>query len=604
MKKFSCMMMGAAALAAFTACSSDDVKPVNPDQGNGDGTTMYLSINIKDANSRSRDIKTEDDAPFNEGDLVWGNVKEHKVNRADFFFFDGDGNYVANTYEAYTGEEFEPGKDENVEWMGKNRLVLRDLDENNLPEYMITVLNAPASLCQTIKDGALSIDETRKLTQAITENDYFIMSTTSFYGGDTNRYNDTYYYATKLQPGDFTKEVTNQNDVETVDVYVERLAAKFELINLDKDNAYEVTVTIAGEDNENGGENLRVLMKGFGISGMEKTSNLSKNLDGYLNNDPYTDWNDATHFRSFWGKSYNYKKTLEEANLSYTDYAAAEKSGLGIHYGYETTAALNVLTNTDKVLNPKRTPNYIIVAEVQAWNEETSTWGGLDLIEYRGTYYTYEQFQRVALARAKANGVEFFTRVQSGTVPDTSEGAPEGATKPVYDYTGLSFDDYTFDFEAANQGTGTVNAIITAINEEKTGLWQKVNDEWVAVAKPIETMNTALRAITNENANGHKAYAFEGGAMFYNVPIEHSQSLDKLTPAKVEGEGVYGVVRNHWYQLSIGKVMGLGHGVFNPGSEENPGEPIIPDTPDNDRYALGANINILSWKIVQQSVDL
>ena len=196
MKKFSCMMMGAAALAAFTACSSDDVKPVNPDQGNGDGTTMYLSINIKDANSRSRDIKTEDDAPFNEGDLVWGNVKEHKVNRADFFFFDGDGNYVANTYEAYTGKEFEPGKDENVEWMGKNRLVLRDLDENNLPEYMITVLNAPASLCQTIKDGALSIDETRKLTQAITENDYFIMSTTSFYGGDTNRYNDTYYYAT------------------------------------------------------------------------------------------------------------------------------------------------------------------------------------------------------------------------------------------------------------------------------------------------------------------------------------------------------------------------------------------------------------------------
>ncbi|MDE6854518.1 MAG: fimbria major subunit, partial [Muribaculaceae bacterium] len=341
-----------------------------------------------------------------------------------------------------------------------------------------------------------------------------------------------------------------------------------------------------------------------GISGMEKTSYLSKNIDGYLNNDPYTGWNDATLFRSCWGKSYNYDKALAEANLSYTDYASAEKTGLGIHYGYETTAALSVLTDANGVLDPKRTPNYIIIAEVQALDEETGEWGGLDLIEYRGTYYTYDQFQRVALARAKANGVEFFTRVQSGTVPDDSEGAEEGATKPVYDYTGLEFADYTFDFVAANKGTGTVDVTVTGINENKTELWQKVNGEWVSVDDPIATMNEALKAITDTDNNGFLAYAFNGGAMFYNVPIEHSQGLDNLTPGKVESEGVYGVVRNHWYQLSIGKVMGLGHGVFQPGDEENPGEPIIPDTPDNDRYALGANINILSWKIVKQHVDL
>ena len=164
MKKFSCMMMGAAALAAFTACSSDDVKPVNPDQGNGEGTTMYLSINIKDANSRSRDIQTEDDSPFQEGDLVWGNTDEHTVTRADFFFFDEKGVFVANTNEVYN---FGDGDTENIEWMGKNKLVLRGLDEENLPKYMITVLNAPVDLATKVRTEALSMDATRQLTQDI-----------------------------------------------------------------------------------------------------------------------------------------------------------------------------------------------------------------------------------------------------------------------------------------------------------------------------------------------------------------------------------------------------------------------------------------------------
>ena len=65
-----------------------------------------------------------------------------------------------------------------------------------------------------------------------------------------------------------------------------------------------------------------------------------------------------------------------------------------------------------------------------------------------------------------------------------------------------------------------------------------------------------------------------------------------------ETEGVYGVVRNHWYQLAINSVTGLGKGIFNPDKD------IVPGKPDPDHYALGANINILSWKIVQQSVDL
>ncbi len=66
-----------------------------------------------------------------------------------------------------------------------------------------------------------------------------------------------------------------------------------------------------------------------------------------------------------------------------------------------------------------------------------------------------------------------------------------------------------------------------------------------------------------------------------------------------------GVVRNHIYSINITDVKGLGTPVYDPkgpGTDPDP-EEIIPESPtDSDSY-LAAQINILSWRLVEQNVS-
>ena len=88
--------------------------------------------------------------------------------------------------------------------------------------------------------------------------------------------------------------------------------------------------------------------------------------------------------------------------------------------------------------------------------------------------------------------------------------------------------------------------------------------------------------------------------MYYCVPIEHLRGgkvtyNDDLSVSVNEAD--YGVVRNHHYVLSINSIANLGTAVYNPDEE------IIP-VMESPTYYVGAKVNILSWKVVNQSVDL
>ena len=92
--------------------------------------------------------------------------------------------------------------------------------------------------------------------------------------------------------------------------------------------------------------------------------------------------------------------------------------------------------------------------------------------------------------------------------------------------------------------------------------------------------------------------------MYYNIPIAHlnSPKYDSNGDLSTWEEGSFGVVRNHSYEVKINSIKRLGQGVFNP--EDNT-TPIKPDPdPKDPNWYLGATINILSWKIVSNNVDL
>lgn len=85
--------------------------------------------------------------------------------------------------------------------------------------------------------------------------------------------------------------------------------------------------------------------------------------------------------------------------------------------------------------------------------------------------------------------------------------------------------------------------------------------------------------------------------MYYNIPIEHLNNAGVAENETIP-EAKYGVVRNHHYVVTIDKLEKIGKGIFV-GNEK-----IVPGYPDDDTYYVGAKINILSWKIVSQNVEL
>lgn len=90
------------------------------------------------------------------------------------------------------------------------------------------------------------------------------------------------------------------------------------------------------------------------------------------------------------------------------------------------------------------------------------------------------------------------------------------------------------------------------------------------------------------------ARIWHDGQTYYYTDIRHlGQDLNNA------GYGYYGVVRNHIYNISIQSVTGLGTPVLNPD------EDIIPQHPQDDKdIYVAAQVNILSWRIVNNDIDL
>lgn len=93
------------------------------------------------------------------------------------------------------------------------------------------------------------------------------------------------------------------------------------------------------------------------------------------------------------------------------------------------------------------------------------------------------------------------------------------------------------------------------------------------------------------------------GATYYIARVKHfGDALTKWNSGESYSDnnkqylGRYGMLRNNWYELTVGKVYGPGY----PGVP--PVDPTLPDD-ENEKY-LSVSVKILSWAKRSQSVDL
>lgn len=577
------LFLGLFVCAALGACSNDESEIIPNDTPSAfAGDKAYINVSLADAGSLTR---------ATEGDFEYG-TNEQSVKNAYFYFYDANGVFVTQGDVWTGGNASTTTPAGNIEFASNNVVVLKGLDKKSYPKYMVTVLNKPVNFVygQTLDEMQMVLADNNAegiyypaTTNSITTN-YFTMSTTSY--TDTNRAKS---FVTEVKEENFSLEpITDVSAITNVTtVYVERLATKVTLnvsdnLSNNANGPYPIKVTVAGEDNSSGSgniasEELYVELLGWKLNATAKKSYMVKNIDETWNNTVTGAlgfvWNRPTDFRSHWGKSFNYglsgypENTAEvPANSEYLNYVDL-KDGLT---ALKTPAYCAENTNTSAIVTgnfPSTVTSILLKARIC-----DASGNALDLIRYSGVLFKQDSFLEYVLSVLKAKG-QLGVWYKDGT---------DGGGNTKYTQIGTAY------VKLENVGDGKVKVVFT--NENNTPLFTGNGSD--STPQIITDLNEYLAAASVD------AIAYNGGLMYYNIPIEHLNNGDVAVDGTIP-EAKYGVVRNHHYVVTIDKLENIGKGIFDEDEKIVPG-----DDPDDDTYYVGAKINILSWKIVSQNVNL
>lgn len=571
-------LLGLLVCTALCACSNDESGIIPNDTPNVfTGDKAYIKVRLADAGTLTR---------AQEGDFEYG-TNEQSIKNASFYFYDADGVFVTQGDVWTDGSASTTTPAGNIEFASNNIVVLKGLDKKSYPRYMVTVLNKPTGFVhgKTLDEMQTVLADNNAegiyypaTTDNVTTN-YFTMSTTSY--TETNREK---HFVTEVNEGNISLEpMTDASAIaNTVTVYVERLAAKVTLKvsdNLPKDanGRYPIKVTVAGENNSVGSgdiasEDLYVELLGWKLNATAKKSFMVKNIDAaWMDNDLGFTWNRPTDRRSHWGKSFNYgfsgypeNAAGVPANSEYLNYVDLENGLTALEN--PAYCAENTNTNTIVTANfPTGVTSILLKAKVCDANGNA-----LDLVRYNGLLFKQDSFLEYVL-----NVLQTRNQLDVWYANGTDEEGNARYTQIGKEYVKLE-----------HVGDGKVKVVFT--NEHGTSLYAE--DGSNCSDQTITALNDDLASASAD------AIAYNGGLMYYNIPVEHLNNGDVAENGTIP-EAKYGVVRNHHYVVTIDKLEKIGRGIFDGNEKIVPGD-------DPDAYYVGAKINILSWKIVSQNVEL
>ena len=625
--KFKSIFLTCAAGFALASCSSDEPDFVTPDNG-FTGDTAYLTVNISDVGSAGRAV--EDGKPADTG-FQFGDADEHAVDNAKFFFFDADGLYVN---QASVWQESNTTQTPNVEYMGANVLVLKGLTEKTTPKYMLTVLTAPADFPPA---QGWTLDQTRSYLMGIQTTlngkNHFIMSTTSYDDENlgTLPNGSKVYGVNVLSENDFHERPygsTINDNATAIQVYVERLAAKIQVTSAmqgTEDGYYMLPVTVAGNPNNEAGDDqgltdVYIKFTNLGLNHYNEKSFLTKNIADLMGTNPWAAavgnteiWNSKDYHRSFWGKSYGYNDTFVDGDKLYTMDLEDAKNNFSdknvIYVAEYNDEAKNLVWPNNKRLNDNKVTSVVFAAQI--FEKVGSEYKPLDLVRFDGVLYRKNSFLNHVLSFLQYRDLLPYYMLTKDEEQKEEVENPDGTTTTtttwVKEYAQMDAKALKLAV-AKKEGAGTGIVYVYAPDElVGTEYYKKGEDgkytKYTFTKEDVAALNTNLLTFYNSNEEKSKGEAFTGGNMFYSIPVEHLVKARGENNAIVAGN--YGVIRNHWYKIEVDKVLNIGHGVFDPGKGEEQGEEIITTPDDKDpTYYLRAQINILSWRIVSQKVDL
>lgn len=365
------------------------------------------------------------------------------------------------------------------------------------------------------------------------------------------------------------------------DVYVERGVAKMTVVA-------PGTITVKDKVTSVNTQS-KVTFSKWALDITNKKTFAVHNIDG-LSADYKEIWNTdpsnrfiGTNNRVYWGKDPNYK--LAELNTADDVNDKKRKEEFNI---IDATSKIDKdfanTTNTNPVYCLENTFNLANMHQGQTTRVifKAKYVPGGDLADEDGTFYTIGNMTTIlntdklkAAVEAAATSV-----LPSGYKVDYAKLKTEGShviTPEVIvheDATGTTH----LDKDATYGGTKTGADIVKEIND-KLGLKAGRPEEMVGI-------NTYLE-----------------GATYYIARVKHFgdaktpwNSGESYSDNNASYLGRYGMLRNNWYELTVGNVYGPGY----PGVP--PVDPTLPDD-ENEKY-LSVSVKILSWAKRTQKVDL
>ncbi len=570
MKIFKFFPLACAALM-MSACSSDNDIEGGATKPGSD--PQYLAVNIVNVGT----------TPTRAGEYENGTEEESKIKKVRFYFFNGDGSpyLIKPTGSEVTGGEnvnwlevsnptddtTTPGTSTSVEKITNAVLVINGV-QNAAPSAIMAVVNPETVEPATLKNGAtMRLSELRSTAVG---SKFYNKDASSGKVSDFVMSNSVYINAgedvcSSLVAGHLTTSEKTAME-NPVDLYVERVVAKV-TADVDKD-AFKVgdgsnwettkygTTTAVGKY---GDYDVYAVIEGWGLAEENGKAEVEKQVDK-----SWTDgtlgigtWNTYDYHRSFWERSVAFNTGVDgnqPVNHKYEEFKAKMKDEL---YTLPNTPIEKVTNlNTNNLTK-------LLVAATLRYKDAENNWHNAEICRYNGMNF-------LGIDNLKNHVASTFSQYYTST--DNTH------------YTQLSGSDIDFKDPDATMVQYRVTPTLAADPEGVTKKYYTKNPGTTSDFTEVNK-STVLAAI-----EASKAEVRKDGKAYYYVPIKHLGKAGEL--------GEYGVVRNHFYKITLTGIKGFGTPVYNP-------ELVIdPTVPTYDNTYLAARVQVLQWRVVNQNVSL
>lgn len=514
-----------------------------------------------------------------------GSAEESAIKKVRFYFFNGDGSPYLIKNPGITG--IDGGGDKNwleasptddtptsgtpsqIEKITQTVLVINGI-QSAAPAAIVAIVNP-----ETVDAAKIQSGETMRLSElrySTVGRNFYKKDATSGAVSEFVMSNSVYVNAgedvcASLVAGHVTTSAETAK-AKPVDLYVERVVAK---VTADVNNsAFELgngtnweadkygTKTAVGKS---GDYDVYAVIEGWGLANENGKAEVEKQVnktwtDGTLG---FTPWTTADYHRCFWETSVAFDAGTggnQPVNPTFNQLKAKMQD------------VLYTLPNTpeskDKIANLKDNDlTKFAVAATLRYKDAAGNWHNAEICRYNGVSI-------LGIDNLKRQVALTFSQYYTST---------NGTT-----YTQLSKDD--IDFKDPD-GTMQQYRVTPTLANDPAGTKKYYTKTNTGTTPTFREVNKAdvLAAIEAD-----KAEIRRDGRAYYYVPIKHIGGTGELAE--------YGIVRNHFYKITLTGIKGFGTPVYDP---DKVVDPIVPTY---ENTYLAARVQVLQWRVVNQNASL